>query len=249
MKFNIVNLYYPNNWRKAVASSTLSSSKDINKAIHDFSWFLCSYRALDTATGLFYLSISPDVQFFSPKTGESLLARGLSKRGEGIETETVRPRLVILSDPHNKEVMCRKYTCPLKCDSKRSTLSPQCELVSDHHHLKKMAAKAVQDLGFDGVAIRHECVNKSLDRFDMPVCQEATFVFREGILEDLGDNWPTRCGIVKYAKKNNTCIRKIIPEFPTVQEIDDTLEETDCSIVSQVLYDYIVKYMENEHNM
>jgi hypothetical protein len=233
MNFDIVNLYYPNEWRRAGGFDPSG-----------FNWFLCSYRILDPDSNLYYIAISPDVQFFCPKTGKSLIARGLSKYGEGIETEKVRPRLIILSDPHNKRVLCKKYNCQLRCNSKRSTLSTECTLVVDKEHLIDMTRKIVHDLGFDGAAIRHECINSALDRPDMPVCQEATFVFKEGVLEDLGELWPARCGIIKFAKKNNSCIRKIINTFPTCSEIDETLEKYPCPIVSKVLYEYITDYME-----
>ena len=233
MKFDVVNLYYPNEWRRAVGGSGGDT----------FSWFLCSFRALDPETGLYYLSVSPDVQFYCPSTGKSLLPRGLSTRGEGVETKMVRPRLIVLSDPHNKKRLCSMYGCSVSCDSERNVLSPECELVTDRKAVKNLATKIVKDLRFDGVAVRHECLDIALDRPDMPVCQEATFYFKDGILEDLGGDWPARCGIIRYAKKNNSCIRKVIPEFPDCQEIEETLEGYPCSIVSYVLYEYITEYM------
>ncbi len=233
MKFDVVNMYYPNEWRRA--TNILSSES--------FNWFLCSYRILDSRTNLYYLSVSPDMQFYCISTGKSFLARGLSKRGEGIPTKIVRARLIILSDLHNKQILCSRYKCPVKCDSKRSILSTKCKLVTDIRHIKCIAQKIVKDFGFDGVAIRHECIEKVLDLSDMPVCQKATFVFQNGILENFGDIWPVRCGIVRYAKKNSSCIREVLLDFPTCSEIDEVLEAYPCSIVSRVLYEYIVEYI------
>ena len=219
MRFDIVNLYYPNDWRK------VSKNKDC------FSWFLCSHRILDTKTNLYYVSVSPNVQFFSPETGESLVVKG-ERRGGNVDM----PKLVILSDPHNKKVLSEKGIS-VGCDSDRSVLSVGCKLVRDRKCLKRVTKKVIK-LGYNGSVIRHKNC-KTVVSSEMPVCQEVTFVFRKEILKEVGND----CGVIRYAKKHNSKIRKTIKEFPTCQEIDRALEKHNCSIVSRVLYEYITEYV------
>lgn len=226
MTVDVVYLYYPNRWRSVLGSCGSS-----------FNWFLCSSRQYDDSTKLHYISVSNHVQFFCPSTGKSLAARGLSSRGEGVETKNVSARLVILSDVSNKRVLCKKYDCGIGCDSNRDVLSTECELVVNIPHTKELAERIISDYGFDGVVVRHDCVCD--ETHASPVCHEATFYFRDGILEDVDALSHERCGIIQYAKKHNTYIRRKVGEFPTNSEIDEMINHKSCRDVSKILYEHL----------
>lgn len=227
MSFDEVVLYHPNNWGRNYQLLDSRSKKDPDT----FGWFLCSSRIFDDKTSLYYSDISPHVQFFSVSTGKTLVARGLSKKGEGVKTEITRARLLILSDPHNKKVFCSQYKYLCGCDSDKDVLSNECSLRSKEN-ISKGTALALK-LKYDGIMIRHDCSESSILCNDM-ICANATFIFRKGILIDVEK--PMRCGIIKYAKLNNSTIRKKIPKFPSCQEIDKLLEDNFCYDVSLILY-------------
>ena len=234
-KFDIVQLYYPNEWRKNTAFLDVKEMR--------FEWFLCSYRAMDEKTGLYYISVSPNVQFYCVKSGKTLYSRGLS-RGEITSSDepVVRSRLLILSDPYNKKVLCGKYKYLCGCDSTKSILSKECDLIHDTKKLL-LGAKFSLSLGFDGVVVQHDCIDDDIDSPDAMVCQNATFVFQDGALENVGATHPARCGVIKYAKRNNSRIRGVINDFPSCSEISTLLKENDCSVVSQILYKIIDVYI------
>lgn len=52
-----------------------------------------------------------------------------------------------------------------------------------------------------------------------------------------------KCGIISYSKRKNICIRKVIKEFPTPEEIDDALKKYKCNVVCKILHEYIKKYL------
>lgn len=255
MEFEIVKLFYPNEWRKNI------SELGVNPGV--FNWFLCSKRVYDNDTHLFYISVSPDIQFYNEKTGETSLARGLKTEGgltipsnlkektgdtpipstsKKEKLETRRAKLLILSDPHNKKVLCKKYKVMCGCDSDRDILSTECDLVVNTKLLLNGASTAIK-LGFDGAVVKHDCVKKCLDCVDNPICENATFLFLKNkkILEPVST--PERCGIIKYARAHNECIRKKVPEFPTVEEIKIKIQEEDCKKVSMELYSLMLKYI------
>ena len=234
--FDIVQLYYPNELRKNI-SKLLPREASVEK----FNWFLCSYRIFDDDNKMYYSSISPDVQFYCCRSGKTMLARGISKSGENYShPEINRAKMLILSDPHNKKMLCKHFNYLCGCDSERDILSKECDLTSKLELLK--GAKKAVEMGYDGVVIQHEC----LDVSNTVICQNATFVFKKGILENIEGDYSDRCGIVKYSKRHNSCIREVINEFPTCQEIDSLLKDKDCSEVSKILYDMITKYMKIE---
>lgn len=234
MEFDTVFLCYPNEWPK---NSTYLQKSKKEKCSDSFGWFLCSERVFDDKLNLYYSSISPHVQFYNPLTGKTMTARGLSKKGEGLKTEIVRARLLILSDPHNKKIMCQKYNYECGCNSKRDVLSTECSLTSKES-LKKGGKWAVKK-GYDGVMIRHDSHNSKKCKANDLICPNVTFVFRKGILTEVDK--PSRCSIIKYSKRNNTTIRKIRSDFPTCKEIDNMLTKTNCNDVSQQLYSLLLR--------
>jgi hypothetical protein len=232
-----VKLLYPNEWRKNI------SELGIEPGV--FNWFLCSKRMFDEKKSLFYISVSPDVQFYNEVTGETLLARGLKNPPKDNELvgSTKRAKLLILSDPHNKKTLCRNYGLLCGCDSDRDILSTECNLVTNKKLLRKCSRKAME-LGFDGAVVKHDCSKKCLGCVDNPICENATFLFRKlpKILEPVTE--PERCGIIRYSKKNNLCIRKLIPNFPTVEQINILLKKRGRTKLSQELLVLVHKYLE-----
>lgn len=225
MTFEIVSLVYPNNIRNNI--------KDlIPEEDSGFTWFICAKKYIDSK-GWYVISVSPYVQFFSERTGETLIPQGLYKRGEGIKVEPVEAKLLLLNEPHNKKRL-RKEGFPLKCISNQNVLSAECEIVTDKQHIKDAAAYAVKEYGYDGVAIRHEacCEDKG-----GPLCFEATFVFRPGVLVEKSSSHA--CDIIRYAKQNNSWLRELNPNFPDCQRIDRALQDNPCYIVSKVLYNML----------
>jgi len=236
MSGDIVQVYYPNEWKKSLQGSGIIADEELET----FNWFLCSQRIYDEKADLYYLNISTNVQFFCANTGKTLLARGLSKRGQKYKKqENVRAKLIILSDAHNKKVLCRKYNYLCGCDSSKDILSRECDLVAKKEYLMKGLKKSVK-LGFDGVVIQH-VPGKNLGLLNCLICQNATFVFKKGVLEEVGKNFPDRCKLIKYAKKHNSEFRKINAKFPTCTQIDELLKENKCSHVSKILYDVLSK--------
>ena len=231
MKIKIVKLYYPNRWRDILSTS----SKKECSAEDRFNWFICSQREYDSDKNLYFVSISQKAQFYSEKTGESFFAP---------EVDSKKVRLVILSDPHNKKILCSMFDCKLKCDSDRSILSTECELVTDKKHVKKLAKKIIEDLGYDGVVIRHDCKDEYKKNPKYPLCDEVSFYFKNDALKNYEESGKIEdtCDMIKYAIKHNTSIKNKIGNFPSISEIKNATEKYGCNSVSLVLKKYIDKY-------
>jgi len=223
MAFEIVSLVYPNNWRINIGDLAPDEDKQ-------FSWFVCGKKSMDSQ-GWYIISVSPYVQFFSERTGETLIPQGLYERGEGVKVEPVEAKLLLLNEPHNKKRL-RLEGFPLKCTTNKNVLSAECEVVTDRQHLLDAAEFAV-DHGYDGVAVRHSRTGDIKN----PLCSEAIFVFRPGALVEKSS--PHACDIIRYAKQNNSNLRVKYPEFPDCQRIDAALKDNPCYIVSKVLYNML----------
>lgn len=225
MAFEIVSLVYSNNWRINIGDLAPDEDKQ-------FSWFILGKKSMDSQ-GWYIVSISPFNQFFSERTGETLIPQGLYERGEGVKAEPVEAKLLLLNEPHNKKRL-RLEGFPLKCTSNKSVLSAECEVVTDRQHLLAAAEFAVDRYGYDGIAVKHESCCE--DRGG-PLCFEATFVFRVGVLVEKSS--PHACDIIRYAKQNNSRLRKINSDFPECKRIDAALKDNPCYIVSKVLYNML----------
>lgn len=226
MAFEIVSFVYPNQWRKNIGD--LASEEDKR-----FTWFLLAKKYMDS-NGWYVISISPYIQFFSERTGETLIPQGLYERGEGAKVEPVEAKLLLLNEPHNKKRL-RQEGFPLKCTSNKNVLSAECQVVTDRPHLLDAARFAVDRYGYDGVALK--CQNHKPN--DGPLCLEAIFVFRPGVLAEKSS--PHACDIVRYTKQNNSKLRDKNPEFPDCKRIDTALKENPCHIVSKVLYNMLMQ--------
>nr|QBK86041.1 MAG: hypothetical protein LCMAC101_06360 [Marseillevirus LCMAC101] len=224
MAFEIAKLIYPNNWRNNIGDLVPEEDKQ-------FSWFICAKKYMDDK-GWYVISISPYVQFFFERTGETLIPQGLYDRGEGVNVEPVEAKLLLLNEPHNKERL-RREGFPLRCDSNKNILSAECQVVTDRDHLFDAAEFAVDKYGYDGVATRHCCLGDKKG----PLCSEATFVFRPGVLVEKSS--PQACEFIRYAKQNNSTLRAKHPEFPDCKRIDAALKENPCYLVSKVLYNML----------
>ncbi|MFW5895719.1 MAG: hypothetical protein ACOCT9_03135, partial [archaeon] len=123
-------------------------------------------------------------------------------------------------------------------------LSTQCELVTSEN-MYKIAVFAVKTLGFHGIVIRHDCLDTSSSMIKPRhfICREATFLFRSDVLRPVDKE---DCGVLCYAKRNNLCIRNVIPDFPTPSEIDILLEKFDDHVVRSIIYESLMKYFEKD---
>lgn len=93
--------------------------------------------------------------------------------------------------------------------------------------------------GYQGYAYLQKCTAKKSE--EMVVCREAVFGFIDGALE--APRKESGCAIIDYAKQNNKCIKAAIPDFPSVEEIDDSLKKYSRQAVCKVLYQDIMEYM------
>jgi hypothetical protein len=231
-QFDIVGLVYPNESRNNIAKLYPKSRKP-----EPFNWFICSYRVYDDDNKMYYSSVSQT-------TGETLTSRGLSNTGKRFPNyDNSRAKLLILSDPHNKKMLCKQFGYMCGCNSIRDVLSTRCHLTTNSNQSLIKGAKYALKLGYDGVVIQHDCVESELDTSDAIICQNATFVFKKNILKNIDPSYNDKCGIVKYSKKHNSCIRKVIPSFPTILEINDLLEDNNCSVVNMLMYDIVNLYI------
>jgi hypothetical protein len=92
---------------------------------------------------------------------------------------------------------------------------------------------------YQGIAYLQRCDIANQDHFF--VCREALFGFLNGVLRV--SQRSSVCEIITYAKKNNECLRAFISDFPTSEEIDVALKTYECSLVSKILYEDIMGYM------
>jgi len=225
MAFEIVSFIYPNQWRAHVGDLAPEEDKK-------FSWFLLARKYMDSQ-GWYIVSISPFVQFFSERTGETLIPQGLYKRGEGVKADPVEAKLLLLNEPHNKKRL-RGEGFPLECTSNKDVLSAECSVVTDRGRLLEAAEFAVDARGYDGIAVRHQSCREGGGG---PLCSEATFVFRPGVLVEKSS--PHACDIIRYSKQNNSRLRELNPIFPECARIDAALKENPCRIVSKALYNML----------
>lgn len=92
--------------------------------------------------------------------------------------------------------------------------------------------------GYQGMVSTTGCVSESCcEDF---ICKEVNFFFKKGVLAT--PRKEKECEIIEYAKRNYKVIKRYIKEFPTVEEIDEVLEEYPCSTTCKVLYRYITEY-------
>lgn len=96
----------------------------------------------------------------------------------------------------------------------------------------------VEQYDYQGIAFLQECDIANQDEFF--VCREAIFGFVKGFLVTSKGR-----AIIEYAKKNNTYLRSKIPNFPTSTEISRLVDEYSSSLVCKVLYEDMIKRVEN----
>jgi hypothetical protein len=99
----------------------------------------------------------------------------------------------------------------------------------------------VKKYGYQGVANLVKCKMTSKASDEFIVCKEASFEFFEGVL--VRTSKESLCPIIEFSKRNMACIKKVIPDFPDIAEIDKAIETTSCNVVCKVLYDYINEYV------
>lgn len=190
-----------------------------------FSWFLCGKVIYDTTHKLYILEIPGGVQFYSPETGETYQ---VSKSKEsGI-------RLLIMSDERNipelkRKKILDKFFPPF--EGNEDILQPSGS--------KNITNKICKTFGYDGFCTTHKCKMKNIASVSAPVCTEASFFFHPTNTIEKSD----KCDIISYCKKNNSIIRRVTPEFPSCEEIDEVLLKFKKDIICRVLYEFVAKYL------
>lgn len=203
-----------------------------------FNWFLFGQRRLDLKHNLFFLAVPPSTRFLDTKTHSTKAIKDTSTPEKKMESAKY-PRMLILSDPHNKKVLCSKMgECAVGCSSRKEKLSSECKIVSDAKHIRRLFNLSVK-LGFDGIVSHHVCCNKSIRVNRFPVSQECTFTIKSSKIRSVtGDE----CRIIKFAKQHNSRIRRLYPTFPNNTTIQSRQKKDGCTKTTKVLYAQLVKY-------
>ncbi len=184
-----------------------------NTQYSDFNWFLCAKKVYDSDLGLDIIKVSPHVQFFCEKTGKTL------KVFQSNPDEEIRPKLLVING---------SYDDIIKADNLATASLAVANLAVENLAVAK---------GLDGVAIRTANDNSKNTLPADLICDNVTFVFKSGILKET--TIPDRCGIIRYAKRNNSLIRETVKNFPTCEEIDEFLKQYQCHKVAKVLYMFL----------
>ena len=211
--FEIVKLVYPNKWKKNV---TLVNS-DVEKC--QPGWFLYSQRIYDKDKKLYYIIVSPSSQFYNENTGETFVF----KNDE--DELSSKPKLIIANDSCNKSIISLKENNYSLDDT------------------VKIFNKSLE-LGYDGIVLNNNSSSKGKSNSCTDTkelcCQDFTFVIKKDVLKT--NKISERCHLIKHMKRNNSKIRKSIPDFPTCSEIDQLLEDNRCSDVNVILSDILKKH-------
>lgn len=127
--------------------------------------------------------------------------------------------LIILDDPENKKIP--NFPDLSKRDAESKLL------------------RLMREKSYQGYAYLQKCESKYKE--ELVVCKEAVFWISEDVLRI-----PKRDSsiIIDYARRNNECLRKVIPGFPSTREIDESLAVTSKKDVCKILYDDIREHME-----
>lgn len=85
---------------------------------------------------------------------------------------------------------------------------------------------------YSGIAFsgQKECLMDTL-------CTSVVFVFRPEVIVPISNQ--SRCKLILYAKTNYDELVKKYPDFPTPEEIDETLKYYPCTTVCRVLYSMV----------
>lgn len=203
-----------------------------------FNWFLFGQRRLDLIHNLFFVAVPPSTRFLDTKQCVTKHVKDTSTPQKKMEAKDF-PRYLIVSDPHNKKVLCaRMGECQVGCASKKEKLSAECKIVSDSAHIRRLFRLAIK-LGYDGIVSHHVCCTRSLSARKFPVSQECTFTSSKAKVETVeGDG----CRIIRFAKQHNTQIRRVQKTFPTNTDIDLMRKRMGCTKTTKALYNKLVRY-------
>ena len=178
-----------------------------------FNWFLCSKRYRDPLSNLYIAEISKSTKFYDENTGSTLVPSP--------ENESP-PKLLIEDDPENSAML----------------------------NSSKDVTNAIKKYKYQGSAKIKKCGSSSSTSSDPSsgsgqcdedfLCREAVFTFLPGIL--ISSTKEKVCPIIDYAKRNHKTIRRYISDFPSPLDIDQAVEEFQCSTVCRVLYQDISEY-------
>lgn len=203
-----------------------------------FNWFLFGQRRLDLTHNLFFLAVPPSTRFLDVKGCVTKHVKDTSTPQKKMDAKEY-PRYLILSDPHNKKVLCaRMGVCQVGCSSKKEKLSAECKIVSDAVHVRCLFRLAIK-LGFDGIVAHHVCCSPAVSARKFPVSQECTFTSARKKIETVSGD---ECRIIRFAKQHNTQIRRMQKTFPTNAQIDAMRAKDGCTKTTKKLYAKLVKY-------
>lgn len=205
-----------------------------------FNWFHFGSRQIDLKTNLFFVAVPPLTRFLDVKTHTTKSVKDTSTPTKKMSAGEY-PRFLILSDPHNKKVMCEKMgECGVGCSSSRGRLSAECKIVVDPVHQRRLFTFATRH-GFDGVVTHHVssvCAN-GVKVAKFPVSQECTFVCKSSKIATVSGD---ECRILRFAKLHNTRIRRTYKSFPTNTQINALQKRDGCTKATKVLYTHLIAY-------
>lgn len=220
-----------------------------------FNWFSYGKRLLDVKTNLFYIAVPPTTTFLNIRTHTSVNVKNTSShpspaaggvaKGESGKKMQIKeyPKILILSDLHNKDVLCKMYgECVVGCTSKKEKVSTECSLYAEKNRRVKLFNLALK-LGFDGTVLHHDVCNRDVVCRRSPVSMECTFVIVSSFLEN---SKGTRCKIIEFSKLNNTKIRRADKTFPDIPKINKMMESDGCRHTEKYLYKKLLKYQQKK---
>lgn len=100
--------------------------------------------------------------------------------------------------------------------------------------------RVAKEKGYQGIALMGQCNLSNPDAFF--ICHDVKFgFFEDSIVISKKERF---CDIIDYSKRHSKCIQRVIPDFPTAEEIDGAVEKNKCSVMCKVLHQYVLEYTE-----
>ncbi|HMP28220.1 MAG TPA: hypothetical protein PKD85_01385 [Saprospiraceae bacterium] len=95
----------------------------------------------------------------------------------------------------------------------------------------------VEKYGYQGYVSTLGCEKSCGENF---ICKEIRFYILANVLDH--PIMETECEIIRFSKRNYISIQKLLPEFPSPDEIDSAIKEFSNKSVCRVLYEFISEY-------
>lgn len=103
---------------------------------------------------------------------------------------------------------------------------------------KQDTEKKVRKYKCDGVCYEQPCEKNAEN---LPICTEAVLLINPSVLQNT-----TKSDVVCYSLNHNSKIRKKLPDFPSCDQIKQSLEKHNKCIVTRVLLEYLQEYLRHE---